>query len=594
MILRHLIIAAAAATAPLTDADTTGFRQEVDYRIEARLDEVAQLLHGRFRLHYRNHAPQPIDTLWFHLHLNAFRPNSAWARRELRFGERRFQDLGPDDHAFERVRQVHVDGHAVVPIFPLAPDSTVMAVPLPVPLVNGTALTVVMDWAARPSTLPRRQGRSGRHYDFAHWYPRIAVFDAEGWQVQPLLPQGEFFGEFAAYDVTLELARDQVLGATGVPVHGDPGWEGAAAHRGTQPLYRRDAYPARDAEPLGLLGPAPAAGHRQVRWRAEDVHHFAWSTSPEYIYEGGEYRGTAVHVLYRPGDDDWAEGVVVRRTEDALAFFDTIFGSYAWPQITNVHRIERGGTEFPMMMMNGSPSVGLILHETAHNYVQGILANNEWREGWLDEGFASFLTNWAHERAGRPVEWQRDLAVIREWDAAGMAQPIGLPGAAFRDPRTYNAMTYTKASLVFRMLHWLMGEDAFRAGLRTYYADNALTHVSDADFRAAMSAHYSGHLDWFFDQWIHTTGTLDYRIGSLDARPAADGSWVATVEVIRDGEIYMPVDLAVNGTIQRLEGRERRQVVEVRLAERPRVAVLDPGDVLLDRDPTNNRRRFPH
>jgi aminopeptidase N len=35
-------------------------------------------------------------------------------------------------------------------------------------------------------------------------------------------------------------------------------------------------------------------------------------------------------------------------------------------------------------------------------------------------------------------------------------------------------MTYTKASLVFRMLHWLMGDDAFRAALRSYYADNML------------------------------------------------------------------------------------------------------------------------
>jgi hypothetical protein len=597
MTLNTLVLAFLAhAAAPVQAAvvpDTTWIQQRVDYRIEARLDEAAELLHGRLRLVYSNNAPVALDTLWFHLHLNAFRPDSDWARRELEYGVRRFQDLGPDEHAFERVHSVTVGGVAVTPLYPGAPDSTVMAVPLPRPLVSGGSVTVHMQWDARPSTLPRRQGRRGRHYDFAQWYPRIAVHDRGGWQVQPLMPQGEFYGEFGRYDVTLDLASDQVTGATGVPVSGDPGWAGAAAVQGTAPRHRRDAYAPRTAERLGLLPGAPASGRKHVRWRAEDVHHFAWSTSPDYIYEGGAYGDVAVHVLYQPGDDDWADGIVVQRTVDALAFFDTIFGAYPWPQITNLHRIEGGGTEFPMLVMNGSPSVGLILHEVGHNYVHGILANNEWREGWLDEGFASFLTNWAHERHGRPVNWAASYNTIREMERAGLTQPVGLPGAEFRDPRTYSAMTYTKPMIVFRMLHWMMGEDAFRAGLRRYYADNMLQHVTEADLRAALGAYHPGGLDWFFDQWIHTTATLDYRIGELETWQADDGGWIARVEVIRDGDIWMPVDLRVDGTTQRLTSREPRQVVLLRLQARPEAAELDPDGMLLDIDPANNRRRFP-
>jgi hypothetical protein len=419
------------------------------------------------------------------------------------------------------------------------------------------------------------------------------VYDRGGWQVQPLLPQGEFYGEFASYDVSLDIAADQVMGATGVPVAGDPGWRGAAAVPGTVPDYRRDAYSPSAAAALGLLDDQAATGRRIVRWRADNVHHFAWTTSPDYIYEGGAFGDVAVHVLYQPGDTAWADGVVVQRTIDALAFYDEIFGTYPWPQITNVHRIEGGGTEFPMMVMNGSPSVGLILHEVGHNYVHGILANNEWREGWLDEGFASFLTNWAHELAGRPVNWDRDLAGIRAMEQRGLTQPISLASSEFRDPQTYGAMTYTKPALVFRMLHWLMGDEAFRAALRDYYSANKLQHVSEADLRVAMGAHYPGGLDWFFDQWIHTTATLDYRLGELTAVQAPDGSWTAQVEVIRDGAIWMPVDLRVDDAVQRLTSRERRQVVRVRTAEQPVEAALDPGNVLLDVNPFNNRRRFP-
>ena len=159
--------------------------------------------------------------------------------------------------------------------------------------------------------------------------------------MQPLLPQGEFYGEFAHWDVTLDLASDQVVAGTGVPVEGDPGWAGAAAVAGTQPDYQRDAYGAvRPAESLGLLPASPAAGRKRVRFVADDVHHFAWTTNPDYVYEHGMHDDVAIHVLYQPGDTAWDDGIAVQRTAGALAFHESVYGPYPWPQITNVHRIE--------------------------------------------------------------------------------------------------------------------------------------------------------------------------------------------------------------------------------------------------------------
>src|SRR2546430_16875932 len=55
-----------------------------------------------------------------------------------------------------------------------------------------------------------------------------------------------------------------------------------------------------------------------------------------------------------------------------------------------------------MMIMDGSASIGLIVHETGHQYVMGQLANNEWREGRLDEGFSDFQEGWFFETHGGP------------------------------------------------------------------------------------------------------------------------------------------------------------------------------------------------
>jgi hypothetical protein len=577
--------------------DTTAAAQGVDYTIEARLDEQAETLQARARLRYTNHAPSSIDTLWFHQHLNAFRPNSAWARRELEYGQRRFQDLGPDEHAFERITAIRVDDREVSLVYPGAPDSTVVGVPLPARLAPGATVTVLVDWQARPSTLPRRQGRAGRHYDFAQWYPRIAVYESGRWQTQPLLPQGEFYGEFGTYRVTLDVAADQVIGASGVPVSGDPGWRPVAGT--AEPLLQRDAYGAVPRQPLGLIPAEPEAGRKQVTWHAEEVHHFAWSVDPDYVVESGttdrtgDEGGTiAVHVLYRPSDEGWGDGVVLARTIAALDWNQRKFGPYPWPQLTNLRRIESGGTEFPMMMMNGSPSEGLIVHETVHQYLHGILANNEWRDGWLDEGFTDFMTSWYMEEQGREDVWTAGMRSVREMERRAMTYPIARPGAEFPDPMTYSAMTYRKTGLIFRMLRDLVGTERMHEILRTFFRENRLAHVDEADLRDAVRQVTGEDYDWFFEQWFHSTDTLDYSVGQAQVARLADGRWRTRVEILRLGPAWMPVRVRVGDEVRTLTSRDRRQILEVVTRERPSEVVVDPDEVLIEVDRSNNTVRL--
>ena len=103
-------------------------------------------------------------------------------------------------------------------------------------------MTVEMRYDARPSTVPRRQGRQGRAFDFAQWYPRVVVYDRYGWEEHPLYPAGEFYGEFGTFKVQLDVPEDQVVGATGVPICGDPGWERANQDPSQPVEYQRDYY----------------------------------------------------------------------------------------------------------------------------------------------------------------------------------------------------------------------------------------------------------------------------------------------------------------------------------------------------------------
>jgi aminopeptidase N len=155
---------------------------------------------------------------------------------------------------------------------------------------------------------------------------------------------------------------------------------------------------------------------------------------------------------------------------------------------------------------------------------------------------------------------------------------------------TYNSMTYRKPSLVYRMLRWLLGEDTFHDGLRLYYERKQLEHVREEDLRAAMEEVSGRDLGWFFEQWIHTTNTLDYSVASASTSQVAGGQWETTVQVTRAGDAWMPIELRVGTETRRLDSRDRTQTVTVRTAQRPERVVLDPQNVLIDTDPSNNAR----
>jgi hypothetical protein len=113
--------------------------------------------------------------------------------------------------------------------------------------------------------------------------------------------------------------------------------------------------------------------------------------------------------------------------------------------------------------------------------------------------------------------------------------------------------------------------------------------VREEDFRAAMEEASGKDLRWFFQQWIHTTATLDYSVGEVSTRQAGDG-WETRVQVKRAGDAWMPVTLLVGDQRQRVEGRDATQILTVRTPTRPAEVVLDPDNVLIDVDPANNRK----
>ncbi len=604
-----LLVLLAQLQQPAPPVHAAYWQQRVAYDITARLEEPLGVLKGAEKIAYVNNSPDTLKTFALHLHLNAFRPGSRWSDADSVEHRRRFNDLKDPDYGYNHVMNVRIMGQQVVPIYPFAPDSTVVRFVLPRPLLPGDSMVVETDYDARVSTVARRQGRKGRQFDFAHWYPKVVVYDKYGWNEHPLVPAGEFYGEFGTFRVQLDLPQDQVIGATGVPVCGDPGWDGANQDKSKPVEYGVEAYPA--VKNI-VRGPGPGvngdcaftdffsttltSGYKRVLWYAELVHNFAFSVDAEYKYEGGRFQNTLVHVLYKPGDEKtWGGGVAVKRTETALAWLDQLYGHFGWPQITNLHRIDGGGTEFPMVIMNGSAGQGLIVHELGHNYTMGLLANNEWREGWLDEGFTSFQSSWFAQSTGAKGTYENNEESVLELDLDGVSEPVSLISDKYSDFLVYNLMIYSKGELFLQELRYVVGDSVMHQILRTYYEQWKYKHVDGAAFKAVAQNVSRMDLGYLYGQWLHDTPMFDYAVGKVKRRHESDG-WVTEVQVLRKGDGMIPVDVAVlakgDTAVVRTDGLAPSAWVEVHTKTEPRTVLLDPSVRTHDWNMLNNRYRF--
>jgi len=594
-------------------AEDVYWQQWVHYGMEVSLDTAEHSLSGTSNITYVNKSPDSLHRIYMHLYPNAFQVGSV-KYREYQRGHYN-GGISEDKPSFIRIDRFDIkNGDTTVPI-EVKIDDTILEAELPSPLSPGDTLTFELDWVHQVREHNDRAGYKDDQYDFAQWYPKMVVYDKHGWQNIPFHAIGEFYGEFGTYDVKIDVPGGYIVGASGVVTDGDPGWSAVAVDTSIE----LDEWLESREEST-----TDSAVRRLVTFHAEQVHDFAWITSPNFLYESGEWNGIDIHVLYDSEKGrDWTKEVV-KRGERVLEWLTTKFGEYPYPQVTITHAMIGGGMEYPMLVMNGSSSEGLIAHEIGHIWFYGILGNNEHEEAWLDEGFTTFQTGWymmnqyppdghggsGNDLFGKMMFLQKlltsnSLVESAQWDVArfvtsGYNTPIA--GSSRKSPgySVYGYNAYSKPAMMLYNLRGYLGEERFLSAMQSYYDQWKLKHPDEERFRTAMREATGEDLDWFFDQWLHEAGYADYALTGWKSKRLVSGEYEVTASILNKGTMAYPLDVEVelaNGESYRPERwtnftNRWKDDYTFTVPVRPKRITLDPDDWILDVDRRDNSSGF--
>ncbi len=583
------------------------WQQWVEYDMDVFLDAEAKTLTASSSLIYVNNSPDTLAQMLIHLFPNAYNEGTIAQEVWGRYGQTFGQEKG---WTGIQIQSATIDSLELN--FKIR-DDTILDIELSQPLCPGDTLVLSLKWETKIHPFLDRSGWKSQQFDFAQWYPKFVVYDQNGWHDDPFGDWGEFYGEIGNYTVHLDIPMDQIVCATGVVIAGDPGWREVAVDTSMSWLEWVEAF----REDRGAyLAELDSSARRKISFHAENVHDFAWLCSQDFVYEHGKWNGIDIHVLFTSQvGEAWTKKVVAHGIS-AVKWLSEKFGTYPWPQMTVTKGLLSGGMEYPMLVMDETDSESLIVHEIGHNWFYGIFGNDELDEAWLDEGFTSFATIWymeeiypdngyrltrdyitkfEAEKLPRQMYLERDMKPVIRYMLSPSNEPVAMHSFDFANYGSYSSNVYDKTSLMMYSLKAYLGEERFLNGMRLYFDRWALKHVNEDRFIKAMEAGSGEELDWFFDQWLHTTKYVDYKLTDWDVERIDQDHFTTHINVENRGGMFVPLSATVYGKAGEVSTASLKEfkfrsagTIDVHSEFQPQRVFLDADNVFLDVDRRNN------
>ncbi|WP_025616662.1 M1 family metallopeptidase [Salinispora cortesiana] len=259
----------------------------------------------------------------------------------------------------------------------------------------------------------------------------------------------------------------------------------------------------------GVPGEQRSAGGRTTwRWaqRAPMASYLTTLVIGAYRVETGTHAGKPiVTAVPEQLPETSPEAVSLARTGEIADFLADRFGPYPFdsyggvvvtdPRVGYALETQSRPVYGPAFFRSGQPNFGVVVHELAHQWFGDSVAVTQWRDIWLNEGFATYAEwLWEEHQGGRSVQ--------RTFEDRYAATDWSLPALDPGPEQMFGTGVYQRGALTVHALRRTVGDDAFFAILQAWTAEWRDRNGTTDDFIELAERVAGEQLDGLFDAWL--------------------------------------------------------------------------------------------
>ncbi len=479
------------------------WQQYLHYSIDVKLNDKEKSITCSETIIYKNNSPHTLKCIWFHIYPNAYKDKTtAFSQQLLNDPAQKSKLCKKCLGGFINGLNFKVNGiEAKTEAHPQYID--IIKVILPHPLGPHDSVTISTPFKVILPYYFSRSGYTKDEFMICQWYPKPAVFDKNGWHEMPYLDTGEFYSEYASYNVNITLPSEYVVGATGILQDGSE----STAYK-TLGVYNNTH---RERKPK-MYQPLSVDPYKTLHYHADSVPDFAWFADKKFVIAYDTMKlssGKVIDVFTFYKSSAWANGIDY--IKDAVKHYSNWIGEYDYPVVQAVEGPGKGweedGMEYPtitLISMSNADSRTLddvITHEVGHNWFMAMLGTNQRDFAWMDEGLNTYFeyrymaekyrsNDYFTPEQNPKLKYLDEKNFLASVYRGLLLMPIypaiSTPSESFKNSDNYFLTEYQKAAAWVYLLEAAIGESRVDKAFQYYFHLWKFKHPQPEDLKEAF------------------------------------------------------------------------------------------------------------
>ena len=458
-----------------------------EYQIDITVDEINHTAKATQSVDYINNTDNALDFICFHLYPNSFAEDVKNKPVSVLYENRAY----PNGESFGNITiesvkigtaKSNINKNQAITEY-LGEDKTILKVELDESLYPNDRVVICFEYSLLLPNINHRFGYGDNTISFGNFYPVACVFENGSFDLNEYHYNGDpFYSDMANYNVTIKNYEKYTLACSG-----------------------------------NVLSQTTTEHQTCTQVQAKAVRDFAFVLSDKFNLLSQSVGKTTINYYYY---NDQNPNDSLKTAVDSLTTFSQLIGDYPYQTLAVVEsNFVHGGMEYPNLVLISDALEkyedyqNTIIHEIAHQWWYGMVGNNEYNYGWLDEGLTEFTTalfydknpeyNLTYDEIMQNANSSYCMFVDVYEDIFGTVDTsMNRTLSQFKTEPEYVYIAYVKGTLIFDSLREMLGEKTFEKCLRNYYNNYKGKNVTPADLIASFEKTSKRKLESFFNSWI--------------------------------------------------------------------------------------------